>query len=47
LSLFVFQVFSGFSVITYHAKLILAKANVSETMDLNVGIIVIGILKVG
>ena len=40
---FVFTVASGFSVVNYHAKLLLVQARVTDAMDPNVGTILIGL----
>ena len=40
---FVFTVATGFSIVNYHAKLLLVQARVTDAMDANVGTILIGI----
>ena len=40
---FIFTVGSGFSVVNYHAKLLLVQAKVTSSMDPNLGTILIGI----
>jgi len=40
---FVFTVLTGFSVVNYHAKLLLVQARVTDTMDPNLGTILIGV----
>ena len=36
---FVFTVLTGFSIVNYHAKLLLVQARVTDTMDANVGLV--------
>lgn len=40
---FVFTVLTGFSIVNYHAKLLLVQARVTDAMDANVGTILIGV----
>jgi predicted MFS family arabinose efflux permease len=40
---FVFTVATGFSVVNYHAKMLLVQARVTDTMDPNLGVILIGV----
>lgn len=44
---FVFTVTTGFSVVNYHAKVLLVQAKVTDAMDPNVGTILIGLCQMG
>ncbi len=44
---FVFTVFTGFTVVNYHAKSLLVQAKVTDSMDPNLGTILIGLCQMG
>ena len=47
LTAFFFTVATGFSVVNFHAKLLLVQAKVTDAMDPNLGTILIGLCQMG
>merc|ERR1719189_1553384 len=47
LGIYFFAVGTGFIVVNYHAKMLLVEAKVTDTMDANLGTIIIGLCQMG